>query len=51
MNIESTFTQESQARPGVRFTMRVLKQYQRALRDSKIITHACRSAIGCIGAI
>ena len=37
MNIESTFTQDSQARPGVRFTMRVLNQYQRALRDSRII--------------
>jgi hypothetical protein len=37
MNIESTFAQGSQARPGVRFTMRVLNQYQRAPRDSKII--------------
>jgi len=37
MNIESTFTQDSQTHPGVRFTMRVLNQYQRALRDSKII--------------
>ena len=37
MNIRPAFTQNSQAYPGVRFTVRVLNQYQRALRDSKII--------------
>jgi hypothetical protein len=37
MNIETTFTQDSQACPGVRFTMRVLNQYQRSLRDAKLI--------------
>ena len=37
LNIETTFTQDSQACPGVRFTMSVLNQYQRALRDSKLV--------------
>jgi hypothetical protein len=43
MNIESTFSQGSQARPGVRFTMRVLNQYQRALFVTRrSSTPACR---------
>lgn len=35
--VETQFTQDSKACPGVRFTMRVLNQYQRAIRDSKIV--------------
>ena len=37
MNIKPTFTQESQACPGVRFTMRVLNQITRAERDAELV--------------
>ena len=35
--VETQFTQDSKACPGVRFTLRVLNQYQRAIRDAKIV--------------
>src|ERR1035437_1593846 len=37
MNIKSTFTQDSQSCPGVRFTMRVLNQITRAERDAELV--------------
>ncbi len=37
MNIKSTFTQDSKACPGVRFTMRVLNQITRAGRDAELV--------------
>ena len=37
MNIKPTFTQESTACPGVRFTLRVLNQITRAERDAGLI--------------
>jgi hypothetical protein len=37
MNIKPTFAQDSQACPGVRFTMRVLNQITRAERDAELV--------------
>jgi len=37
MNIKPTFTQESLACPGVRFTMRALNQITRAERDAELV--------------
>jgi len=41
-NVETQFTQDSQACPGARFTLRVLNQYQRSLRDCKIVEARAR---------
>lgn len=39
MNFSTTETHESQAEPGVRFTVRVLNRIQRAGRDMELLKH------------